>query len=82
MRLECAAAGLPQPDIYWTKDDLPVQSGGRFQVGTHNYYPLIPGPAVKREDLVIALQAPGGWRGVDTLTLGVQTAGILVAMLN
>lgn len=41
VRLECAASGLPQPDISWTKDDLPVQSGGRFQVGPHNYYPLI-----------------------------------------
>lgn len=37
VRLECAASGLPQPDISWTKDDLPVQSGGRFQVGAHNY---------------------------------------------
>ncbi|XP_054274117.1 peroxidasin-like isoform X2 [Macrosteles quadrilineatus] len=32
VRLDCSAAGLPSPDLLWTKDDLPVQNGGKFQI--------------------------------------------------
>ncbi|KAG8309246.1 hypothetical protein J6590_090756, partial [Homalodisca vitripennis] len=32
VRLDCAASGLPTPDILWTRDDLPVRTGGKFQI--------------------------------------------------
>nr|CAD7588585.1 unnamed protein product [Timema genevievae] len=47
IRLYCAAIGQPQPDINWTRDDLPVTEDNRIQITPDNTLTITD---IRRED--------------------------------
>ncbi|XP_063223547.1 peroxidasin isoform X7 [Bacillus rossius redtenbacheri] len=47
IRLYCAAIGQPQPDIAWSKEDIPVVPDSRIQIGHDNTLAIT---GIRRED--------------------------------